>query len=283
MRACGKQSLTTQWCTAGNKHSNSACSLKCHLSKHCNPQKEWAVSKEFLLNNILADLCSHNRCLGKVIKAWLCIPALFVPPQHYCISPLPHAAVVVSLFGCNLSLPQCQLRWCWLLPKYFIGSALTSAQNEPRLWHHNRGSAVNRVWVWSKLFSMCTFLFDCSQMFAVLHNCLQGMNPREFTRCPVWKAGTCSEVNYLVSDKYNSVYLEWSCKRARSPLLNINTVKMPALHDETSKWWRMWFFSQNILLHLRSSFLPFARTYRRHTCILFYHLTIIFTGLWQRQ
>lgn len=51
------------------------------------------------------------------------------------------------------------------------------------------------------------------------------------------------------------------------PWLRVNTVKMPALHDETSKRSRMWLFPQHVLHHLSpSSFffvLLLACIYRR--------------------
>lgn len=85
-------------------------------------------------------------------------------------------------------------------------------------------------------------------MFSVLHNRLPGMNQRTQTcwdcvkSCYLFRL----DVYYLVADKYKTVYLECSCEREHSPSLKVNTVKMPALHDETSERSRMCY----VLRHL---------------------------------
>lgn len=76
-------------------------------------------------------------------------------------------------------------------------------------------------------------------MFSVLHNSLPGMNQKDLLDSMRSRYLFRLDVYYLVTDKYKSVYLECSCEREHSPSLKVNTVKMPALHDETSERSRM--------------------------------------------
>lgn len=90
----------------------------------------------------------------EVIKPRLCIHTVFFPLCHFSIPTFTCCYCARCLYvPCKLSFQQYQLHWCWLFPKSLIGLEPTSAKNEARRWHYNRGSAVMRVWLF------CIFFF----------------------------------------------------------------------------------------------------------------------------
>lgn len=117
-----------------------------------------------------------------------------------------------------------------------------------RSWQRKCSHGSVGVWQGVSVQHVHIFIQKCARMFSVLHNRLPGMNQRTQTcwdcvkSCYLFRL----DVYYLVADKYKTVYLECSCEREHSPSLKVNTVKMPALHDETSERSRMCY----VLRHL---------------------------------
>lgn len=123
-------------------------------------EKEWAINKVFLQNSTLAGLCSHSRCLGVVIKPWLCVRAVFVPPCHYCISTFTPCCWSSCVF-------------IWLVTSVYHNAICVGVDcflNSQKVWlpHVRRMNpdcditTVRRVWAFVKV---------CAHFYLNVHKC----------------------------------------------------------------------------------------------------------------